>query len=83
MEPVDGLAYIGRNPLDDDNVYVATGDSGHGMTHGTLAGMLIRDLILGRDNAFADLYDPARKTLRAARTYVGENANMVGHMVGQ
>jgi Rieske Fe-S protein len=44
---------------------------------------LIRDLILGRDNSFADLYDPARKTLRAARAYVGENANMVGHMVGQ
>ncbi len=82
MEPVDGLAYLGRNPMDDDNVYVVTGDSGHGMTHGTFAGMLIRDLVLGRDNACADLYDPTRKTLRAARTYVGENANMVGHMVG-
>jgi glycine/D-amino acid oxidase-like deaminating enzyme len=28
MEPVDGLAFIGRNPLDQDNVYIATGDSG-------------------------------------------------------
>jgi glycine/D-amino acid oxidase-like deaminating enzyme len=27
MEPVDGLAFIGRNPADEDNVYVATGDS--------------------------------------------------------
>src|SRR5215213_10005274 len=41
MEPVDGLAFIGRNPLDDDNVYIATGDSGQGMTHGTIAGMLL------------------------------------------
>ena len=36
MEPVDGVAYIGRNP-GDKNVYVVTGDSGNGMTHGTLA----------------------------------------------
>jgi glycine/D-amino acid oxidase-like deaminating enzyme/nitrite reductase/ring-hydroxylating ferredoxin subunit len=82
MEPVDGLAYIGRNPLDDDNVYIATGDSGHGMTHGTLAGTLIRDLILGRANPYAALYDPSRKTVRAAGAYLGENANMVSQMVG-
>src|SRR6185436_14306774 len=40
MEPVDSLAFIGRNP-GDDNVYIATGDSGNGMTHGTIAGLLI------------------------------------------
>jgi glycine/D-amino acid oxidase-like deaminating enzyme/nitrite reductase/ring-hydroxylating ferredoxin subunit len=81
MEPIDGLAFIGRNPMDDDNVYIATGDSGHGMTHGTLAGLLIRDLIVGRENPYARLYDPARKTVRAAGTYLEENANFVGHMV--
>ena len=48
METVDGLAFIGRNPLDADNVYIATGDSGMGMTHGTIAGMLITDLIQRR-----------------------------------
>ena len=37
METVDGLGFLGRNPLDADNVYVATGDSGMGMTHGTIA----------------------------------------------
>ena len=45
METVDGLAFIGRNPLDSDNVFVATGDSGMGMTHGTIAGLLLTDLI--------------------------------------
>src|SRR5690349_21233484 len=44
MEPVDGIAFIGRNPLDDDNDFIATGDSGQGMTHGTIAGMLLADL---------------------------------------
>ena len=26
MEPIDGLAFIGRNPMDHDNVFIATGD---------------------------------------------------------
>ncbi|HZS16908.1 MAG TPA: FAD-dependent oxidoreductase [Candidatus Udaeobacter sp.] len=77
MEPVDGVAYIGRNP-GNKNVYVVTGDSGNGMTHGTLAGMLIVDLIVGRDNPWANLYDPSRKTLkpRALADYIAENANV-------
>ena len=76
MEPVDGLAFIGRNPMDKENVYVASGDSGNGMTHGTIAGMLITDLIQGRENSWAALYDPGRVTLRAAKTFAKEALNM-------
>lgn len=75
METIDGLAFIGRNP-GDENVYTATGDSGMGMTHGTIAGMLLTDLILGRENPWASLYDPARKTLRAAKEFAQENLNV-------
>ncbi|HEU5217939.1 MAG TPA: FAD-dependent oxidoreductase [Gemmatimonadales bacterium] len=77
MEPVDGLGFVGRNPLDAPNVYIATGDSGNGMTQGTIAGMILTDLITGRDNQWAWLYDPARKTFKAARTYVRENLNVI------
>jgi glycine/D-amino acid oxidase-like deaminating enzyme/nitrite reductase/ring-hydroxylating ferredoxin subunit len=77
MEPVDGLAFIGRDPGNADNVYIATGDSGMGMTHGTIAGMLLTDLIMGRHNAWAPLYDPSRKTVGAAGVYAEETANMV------
>ncbi len=76
METVDGLAFLGRNPLDSDNVYIATGDSGMGMTHGTIAGMLITDLISGRENPWATLYDPSRVTVRAAGRFAQEAANM-------
>jgi glycine/D-amino acid oxidase-like deaminating enzyme/nitrite reductase/ring-hydroxylating ferredoxin subunit len=76
MQPVDGLAFIGRNPMDQPNIYIATGDSGNGMTHGTIAGMLITDLILGRDNPWANLYDPNRRTVRAAREFVRANVNV-------
>jgi Rieske Fe-S protein len=76
MEPVDGLAFIGRNPLDDDNVYIATGDSGQGMTHGTIAGMLLTDLIQGRKNQWENLYDPSRIRVKSLPEYASENINV-------
>lgn len=76
MEPADYLAFIGRNPLDSDNVFIATGDSGQGMTHGTIAGILLTDLIQGRKNRWEDLYSPSRVTLRATKEYAGENINV-------
>ena len=78
MEPVDGIAFIGRNPLDEDNVFIATGDSGQGMTHGTIAGMLLTDLLQGRKNRWEDLYSPSRVTLRSLGEYAGENLNVAG-----
>jgi Rieske Fe-S protein len=76
MEPVDGLAFIGQNPLDEDNVYIATGDSGQGMTHGTIAGILLTDLIQGRKNRWADLYSPSRISLKSLPEYASENINV-------
>jgi Rieske Fe-S protein len=76
METIDGLGFIGRNPMDEENVYVATGDSGMGLTHGTIAGILISDLILGRENPWTELYDPARKPLGALAGFAGENLNV-------
>ena len=62
MEPQDSIAFIGHNPGDDkNNIYIATGDSGNGITHGTIAGILLKDLILGKNNPWTSLYDPSRK----------------------
>jgi Rieske Fe-S protein len=60
LEPFDSLGYIGQNPTDSKNIYIVTGDSGNGMTHGTIAGMLIRDLILQRNNSWEKIYSPSR-----------------------
>ena len=81
MEPADGLAYIGRAPIDPDHTFVATGDSGHGITHGTIAGILIADLIMGRKNDWEDVYDPSRTSLKAAGEYVRENVNVAKQYV--
>ena len=75
LEPADSLAFIGRNPMDKDNVFIVTGDSGQGMTHGTIAGMLITDLIQARTNPWSHLYDPARRSIRAAKDFATELAS--------
>lgn len=76
VESIDGLAFIGRNPGDHPNVYIATGDSGMGMTHGTIAGILLTDLIRGCKNPWADLYDPARVRITAGMEFARENVNV-------
>jgi glycine/D-amino acid oxidase-like deaminating enzyme len=59
QEPVDFVAYIGKNP-GQERVYIVTGDSGDGLTHGVLAGRLIADEIDGKQNDWASLYSPKR-----------------------
>ncbi len=76
MEPVDGLAYLGHNPVDKNNVYIITGDSGNGMTHCTIGAMLITDQIMGRTNDWELLYNPSRISFKAAQTYLRENLNV-------
>ncbi len=75
MEPLDSLAFIGKNPGDDD-IYIVTGDSGNGMTHCTIAGMLISDLINGKSNPWEKLYSPSRITMKTAGDYLKEVGNM-------
>ncbi len=67
MEPLDSLAFIGLNPGNkeesgnkNNSIYICTGDSGNGITHGTIAGILISDLISGKQNKWSNLYNPSR-----------------------
>lgn len=76
MQSLDGLAFVGRNPMDRGNVYVVTGDSGTGMTYATIAAILITDLIEERENPWETLYDPSRKTLRTVPAYAKEAVRM-------
>jgi glycine/D-amino acid oxidase-like deaminating enzyme/nitrite reductase/ring-hydroxylating ferredoxin subunit len=78
LEPNDYLAFIGRNPDGAKNVYMASGDSGQGMTHGTIAGLLLTDLITGRPNEWESLYDPRRVSLRVRpiEEFVKENSDV-------
>ncbi|MGN6519598.1 MAG: FAD-dependent oxidoreductase [Dokdonella sp.] len=76
IEPVDGLAFIGHDPGGEANVYVVTGDSGNGLTHGTIAAEVVPALIAGGADPCDGVYDPRRKPLRAAGSWLHENANV-------
>ena len=75
MESVDRLAFLGPSPSGENGVYVVTGESGTGITHATIAAAIIADHVAGRENAWAALYDPSRRSYRAFGTYVKENIN--------
>jgi Rieske Fe-S protein len=72
MNTIDYCGFIGRNP-NDERIFIATGDSGQGMTHGALAGMLLKNLIVAGQSPWEEVYEPSRKPLRAVATYLSEN----------
>ena len=76
LEPVDALGFYGRNP-GSHRIFIATGDSGQGITGGALAGLIISDLIAGARNPWAELYDPARRTAKSLGEFVRENMTVV------
>jgi glycine/D-amino acid oxidase-like deaminating enzyme/nitrite reductase/ring-hydroxylating ferredoxin subunit len=82
LEPHDYLAFIGKNPDGAEHVWLATGDSGMGMTHGTIAGLLLGDLLQGKEHRWAKLYDPKRVTLHRTElaTLARENADVAVHV---
>ena len=73
MTTLDHCGYIGRDPH-DERVFVATGDSGQGITHGALAGLLLKDLIVSGTSPWEKRLRsvaqdaPRRSALTSART---------------
>lgn len=76
VQTVDGLPYIGKLMRYDRHL-VGTGFAGDGMTFGTLAAMVVSDIVLGRDNPWITMYTPYRfhatwKTLKTGYLYAKE-----------
>ncbi|MFC6838188.1 FAD-dependent oxidoreductase [Halomarina ordinaria] len=78
----DGVPFVGRAGPVTDEVYIATGFGGWGMSNGTAAGRLLADLVLDRPNPYRELYDPRRLSLSALRTLLSHNAETTREFVG-
>jgi glycine/D-amino acid oxidase-like deaminating enzyme/nitrite reductase/ring-hydroxylating ferredoxin subunit len=76
LDTIDYCGFIGKNP-GNKNIFVATGDSGQGITHGVVAGVLIRDLIVNGSSPWESVYRPSRKTPKGVLNYLRENATAV------
>ena len=76
METMDYMSFTGRNP-GNENVYVHTGDSGQGITHGVVASLILSQLITSGKSPFAEAYDPSRKPAKTIGKYISENLTAV------
>ena len=73
----DGVPYIGRYSDSTPNWYVATGFQKWGMTTSMASAMILRDMICGRENPYADAFDPGRFDLKAVAGTFSEGAQAV------
>ncbi|HEX8270327.1 MAG TPA: FAD-dependent oxidoreductase [Flavobacterium sp.] len=80
-KPADGLPYIGRKNK-GSNVFIATGFSTDGLTYGTLSAMIIRDMMLNRENDYTRVFDATRHNpMKAAAKFIKENALNATHLL--
>ena len=80
-KPADALPYIGTS-ITQGHTYIATGFAADGLTWGTLAGMIISDAIVGKENQWARFFDPKRFTpVASAPKFIKENIDVAVHLV--
>lgn len=61
---LDEAPYIGQYSRNTPNLYVATGFHKWGMTSAMVSAMILRDMILGKENPYAPVFSPSRTMLR-------------------
>jgi glycine/D-amino acid oxidase-like deaminating enzyme/nitrite reductase/ring-hydroxylating ferredoxin subunit len=76
LDTIDYAAFIGRNP-GNNNVYIHTGDSGQGLTHGVVGSLINSGLILGENPKWQEVYEPTRKIPMGISNYLRENLTAV------
>lgn len=60
---LDDIPYIGQYSKRTPDLYVATGFNKWGMTSSMVAANILCDLVQGKENAFAHIFDPSRSML--------------------
>jgi glycine/D-amino acid oxidase-like deaminating enzyme/nitrite reductase/ring-hydroxylating ferredoxin subunit len=82
FEPSDGLPYIGLTPF--DSTFMATGYSGDGLVYGTIAGIIISDSILEKNNEWSRAYDSKRfKPVASAASFLQHNLDVAKHLISE
>jgi glycine/D-amino acid oxidase-like deaminating enzyme len=83
FDPADGLAYIGHLPGSSEQVFVATGFGGNGMTYSHIAARLLTDMISGNKSPYEELFSPGRiKPIAGFSSIVKEGFDVVSSFIG-
>lgn len=77
----DHVPYIGQYAAGKPDWYVATGFGKWGMTHSMVSALLLRDLILGKENPYAEVFDPGRFSMENIPEMAGEGGQAVKGLV--
>ncbi|MEI6949088.1 FAD-dependent oxidoreductase [Paraflavisolibacter sp. H34] len=84
FEPTDGLPYIGHLPGHSENVYVATGYGGNGITYSHVAALLLTGLLTTGDSPYKELFAPGRvKPVAGFSSFIKEAADVVKEFFGK
>ncbi|MGF7119594.1 FAD-dependent oxidoreductase [Methanobacterium oryzae] len=80
---MDKVPYIGKAESKSKGVYVATGFMKWGMTNGTVAAMILSDLILGKNNPWSSFFDPSRSkpVLESTKEFIGTNVSVAKELL--
>ncbi len=76
LDTVDYCGFIGRDPS-RKRTFIATGNSGQGMTHGAVAVVLLKNLIIYGAGEWSEVYEPSRKPVSAVVNYINENVTAI------
>lgn len=80
-ESFDRLPYIGRLTPSNQHIYLATGFGLWGMSNGTMAGIILSDLVQGKTNEWSNLYDSLRATPFVTKESIKNNLEVGVHWV--
>ncbi|MBA4538553.1 FAD-dependent oxidoreductase [Bacillus aquiflavi] len=82
LTTLDKIPYVGRITNEKENVLVATGYRKWGMTNSTAAAQIIRDIIVGKENPFIDVYTPSRfKADPSVKNFIKTNIDVAKHLI--
>lgn len=60
---LDGVPYIGQYSANTPDLYVATGFNKWGMTSSMVAAEILKDMVIGKENPYAEVFSPSRNVL--------------------
>lgn len=79
---LDKVPYIGYMTKKDERLLVATGFRKWGMSHGTFSALLFKDLILGNDTPYKELFTPSRfESFQTVKRFLQTNLDVAKNLV--
>ena len=79
---IDGVPYVGNLTSASKNIYVATGYGEWGMTNGTAAANIIRDIIVKGESPYREVYNPSRNTsVEGVKSFAKENFDVAKELI--